>query len=66
MRLRGPLTLLPPPLTTASAPASLALAYGSRAAGMGYDRALFGMQLGDCRALARVLGTTETLVHLDL
>jgi hypothetical protein len=34
--------------------------------GLDYDRSLFGMQLGDCRCLARALAQTEALVHLDL
>jgi hypothetical protein len=56
-----------PPLShAASAPASLCLAYGARAVGLDYDRSQLGMQLGDCRALARMLAAAETVVHLDL
>lgn len=51
---------------TRSAPASLTLAFGTKSLGMDYDRGLFGMQLADCRSLARTLAHTETLVHLDL
>ncbi|KAI8469465.1 MAG: flagellar associated protein [Monoraphidium minutum] len=49
-----------------NSPSSLALSYGSKALGMDYDRSLAGMQLGDCRCLARALAHAETLVHLDL
>ena len=33
---------------------------------MNYDRALFGMKLGDCKALARALERSETLVRLQV
>lgn len=53
-------------LPARSAPASLALSYGGAPQGLDYDRAATGMQLADCRCLARALARTETLVHLDL
>lgn len=63
---RATLLLLPNPPPARSTPASLSLAYGCRTAGVDYDRSLFGMQLADCRCLARALAHSETLVHLDL
>lgn len=44
----------------------MSLSYNLKDVGMNYDRSLFGMKLSDCRALAKALEHTETLVHLDL
>lgn len=45
---------------------SLSLTYSLRNIKMNYDRALFGMKLGDCKALARALEHSETLVRLQV
>ena len=45
---------------------SLSLTYSLRNIKMNYDRALFGMKLGDCKGLARALERSETLVRLQV
>ncbi|KAK9834878.1 hypothetical protein WJX81_005732 [Elliptochloris bilobata] len=45
---------------------SLALVYGRRAVGVDYERALFGMRLAACRALAQALPSAPGLARLDL
>ena len=45
---------------------SLSLTYSLRNIKMNYDRALFGMKLGDCKALARALEHSETLIRLQV
>lgn len=47
-------------------PSALTVHYNLQNVGMEYDRSLFGMKLADCRNLAKVLETNETLTYLDL
>eukprot|EP00199_Chlamydomonas_sp_CCMP681_P001676 CAMPEP_0119112800 /NCGR_PEP_ID=MMETSP1180-20130426/41743_1 /TAXON_ID=3052 ORGANISM="Chlamydomonas cf sp, Strain CCMP681" /NCGR_SAMPLE_ID=MMETSP1180 /ASSEMBLY_ACC=CAM_ASM_000741 /LENGTH=347 /DNA_ID=CAMNT_0007100509 /DNA_START=54 /DNA_END=1097 /DNA_ORIENTATION=+ len=49
-----------------NSPSSLTVHYNLHNVGMEYDRSLFGMKLADCRNLAKVLETNETLTYLDL
>lgn len=52
--------------TTMSCLVSLSLEYRADDVGMSYDPSMFGMKLGDCRALAQAVERAETLVALRL